>query len=212
MRSFANRTVPIQGCYTALACLLVLGCGGHSGTATPAATGTSGTIGVPGASGTTAPPPGAAGNTTPVSTAGLGASAGGIGAAGGGTTATAGMVAPPTAGTGIAVAGTGAAGTPAPVGGTAAPPAPTGEVGAASVLQFHKHATRDGVYVDAAFTRTAAAMLKKDASFNAMTNGEIWAQPLYWDAGAGGTPPNALTIASPMLAIVSCGSLSMIQR
>ncbi|HKP57779.1 MAG TPA: hypothetical protein VJV78_13700 [Polyangiales bacterium] len=29
-------------------------------------------------------------------------------------------------------------------------------------------------------------MLKKDASFNAVTNGDVWAQPLYWDAGAGG--------------------------
>src|SRR4051812_35499187 len=32
------------------------------------------------------------------------------------------------------------------------------------------------------------------------------------DGRAGGTPPNALMIASPMLAIVSCGSLSRIHR
>jgi len=34
----------------------------------------------------------------------------------------------------------------------------------------------------------------------------------YSDGGAGGTPPKALMIASPMLAIVRSGSLSRIQR
>lgn len=180
----ANRIVPIQSYYTALACLLAVGCGGQSGTA---AVSPSATIATPGASGTPATPTAAQGNTTPVSTAGINAAASGAGAAVGGTIATAPTGALPAAGAGIAVAGTGAAGTPvAAAGGTGAPPPPTGEVSTASVLQFHKHATRDGVYVDAAFTRTAAATLKKDASFNAMTDGEVWAQPLYWDAGPGG--------------------------
>jgi hypothetical protein len=131
------------------------------------APGTSGTTGTPTAAGTPAigTPTGTAGNTTPGATAGVNA------AGSGGMTAT---------------GGTGVAGTSAPAGGTGGSPAPTADVSAASVLQFHKHATRDGVYVDAAFTRTGAAMLKKDAAFHAMTNGQIWAQPLYWDAGVGG--------------------------
>ncbi len=120
-----------------------------------------------------------------------GTSAAGPSVAGTAAAGTAGVVATPgpTAGMGAGIGGmpaTGAAGTSAPAGGTGAPAPPPAAVGAASVLQFHKHATRDGVYVDAAFTRTAAAMLKKDAAFHALTNGQIWAQPLYWDAGAGG--------------------------
>ncbi|HET6332851.1 MAG TPA: hypothetical protein VFG30_06535 [Polyangiales bacterium] len=176
MQRSTHSILPTQSYYTAFACLIALGCGGNSGTATPPAAGSSGMIGAPGTSGTTGTPTaggtpttgtptGTAGNTTPGATAGV------IAAGSGGMTA---------------AGGTGAAGTSAPAGGTGASPAPTADVGAASVLQFHKHATRDGVYVDAAFTRTAAAMLKKDAAFHAMTNGQIWAQPLYWDAGAGG--------------------------
>lgn len=180
-----RRVTKTSALLTALMCLIALGCGGGSGTAMPPTTGTSGTIGAPGISGTTGTPTGPGGNMT-VGAAGVNAAASGVGAATGGTTATAGTGVAPTAGTGVAVvAGTGAAGTGAPAGGAGATP-PTGEPGAASVLQFHKHSTRDGVYVDAAFTRTVAGMLRKDAAFNAKTHGEIWAQPLYWDAGPGG--------------------------
>ena len=37
--------------------------------------------------------------------------------------------------------------------------------GDASVLQYHKNASRDGMYVESAFTRAAAATLKADAGF-----------------------------------------------
>src|SRR5262245_59568105 len=182
MRRFVSSRAPFQSYYAALACLTALSCGGHHGTSTPPVTGTSGTTGAPGASGTIATPTGTGGNVATGSNAGTNAAAAGGGAAGVGTTATAGTAAAPVAGTGVPLAGTGAAGTSAPTAGTGAMPAPPGPVGAASVLQFHKHATRDGLYVDAAFTRAASAMLKKDASFHGMTHGEIWAQPLYWDA------------------------------
>jgi hypothetical protein len=56
----------------------------------------------------------------------------------------------------------------------------------ASVLQYHKDARRSGNYADAAFTRTAAAMLKKDTTFTAMVAGPTYAQPLYFEGGPGG--------------------------
>jgi hypothetical protein len=54
------------------------------------------------------------------------------------------------------------------------------------VLQYHKDAKRTGTYVDAAFTRSAAAMLSKDSSFNATVAGPTYAQPLYFEGGPGG--------------------------
>jgi hypothetical protein len=57
----------------------------------------------------------------------------------------------------------------------------------ASVLQYHKDARRSGNYADAAFTRAAAAMLKKDTTFTAMVTGAMYAQPLYFEGGPGGT-------------------------
>jgi len=56
----------------------------------------------------------------------------------------------------------------------------------ASVLQHHNDAARDGVYVDAAFTRAAARGLRQDTSFSATLQGPVTAQPLYWDGGEGG--------------------------
>jgi hypothetical protein len=55
-----------------------------------------------------------------------------------------------------------------------------------SVLMHHKNLNRDGVYVQPALTRTAAAGLTKDASFKATFTGNVYAQPLYVD-GLGGT-------------------------
>jgi outer membrane protein assembly factor BamB len=56
----------------------------------------------------------------------------------------------------------------------------------ASVLTYHKNATRDGVYVDPAFTKQAAAGMHKDTGFNASISGPVYAQPLFVEAGVGG--------------------------
>jgi hypothetical protein len=65
-------------------------------------------------------------------------------------------------------------------GGIAASPGP-------SVLQFHKNPSRDGVYVDAALTRAAAATIHADTTFgNAAIMGPVYAQPLYLAGAAGG--------------------------
>jgi outer membrane protein assembly factor BamB len=57
-----------------------------------------------------------------------------------------------------------------------------------SVLQYHNHATRDGVYVDAALTKAAVMNLHVDPSFAMATYAApAYAQPLYL-AGAGSVP------------------------
>ena len=54
----------------------------------------------------------------------------------------------------------------------------------ASVLQYHKNSSRDGVYVDAAFTRAAAARLHK--AYAVPIAGPTYAQPLFFEHGPGG--------------------------
>jgi len=58
--------------------------------------------------------------------------------------------------------------------------------GGANVLQYHKNLSRDGLYVDAAFTKAAAAKIHRDAAFNATIQGPTFAQPLYFEGAAGG--------------------------
>lgn len=56
-----------------------------------------------------------------------------------------------------------------------------------SVVQHHNHASRDGVFVDPAFTRAAAARLVIDPVFQPPdTVGQIDAQPLFVESGPGG--------------------------
>jgi hypothetical protein len=55
-----------------------------------------------------------------------------------------------------------------------------------NVTQFHNHGSRDGLYVDSAFTPNAAANLTRDLNFDGTIVGNIYAQPLYLDNGPGG--------------------------
>src|SRR5919204_4928858 len=57
-----------------------------------------------------------------------------------------------------------------------------------NVTQFHNHASRDGLYVDPAFTPGAAANLTRDLNFDGTIVGNVYAQPLYLDDGPGGRP------------------------
>ena len=56
-----------------------------------------------------------------------------------------------------------------------------------SVTQFHKNDKRDGLYVDAAFTKAAAAKIHRDKTFTAAIAGPVYAQPLYVENGPGGS-------------------------
>jgi len=71
-------------------------------------------------------------------------------------------------------------------GSTVTPEAGPPGSGGPSVLQFHKNATRDGVYVDPLLTTAAALRMHKDPTFRASVDGNVYAQPLYVGSGPGG--------------------------
>ncbi len=64
--------------------------------------------------------------------------------------------------------------------------------GQVNVTQHHNHLSRDGLYVDPAFTANAAANLTRDLNFNGAIPGNVYAQPLYIEGGPNG---QALVIA-----------------
>lgn len=55
-----------------------------------------------------------------------------------------------------------------------------------NVTQYHNHDSRDGVFVDPAFTPGAAANLTRDTNFDGTIAGAVYAQPLYIENGPGG--------------------------
>ena len=62
-----------------------------------------------------------------------------------------------------------------------------------NVTEHHNHDSRDGLYVDPAFTFTNAAALKRDTNFDGTIRGNVYAQPLYIEGGPGG---RAMVIAA----------------
>jgi hypothetical protein len=52
-----------------------------------------------------------------------------------------------------------------------------------NVTQFHNHDSRDGLYVDSAFTQSAAVNLTRDLNFDGTIAGNVYAQPLYIEGG-----------------------------
>src|ERR1044072_7879370 len=46
-----------------------------------------------------------------------------------------------------------------------------------NVTQFHNHQSRDGLYIDPAFTRSAAVNLARDLTFDCTILGNVYAQP-----------------------------------
>jgi PQQ enzyme repeat len=55
-----------------------------------------------------------------------------------------------------------------------------------NVTQHHNHLSRDGLYIDPAFTPVHAAGLVRDTAFNGSIVGNVYAQPLYIEGGPGG--------------------------
>src|SRR2546421_1651466 len=55
-----------------------------------------------------------------------------------------------------------------------------------NVTQFHNHDSRDGLYIDSAFTQSAAANLTRDLNFDGTIAGHVYAQPLYIEGGPSG--------------------------
>jgi hypothetical protein len=50
---------------------------------------------------------------------------------------------------------------------------------------IHNHDSRDGLYIDSAFTPDAAANLTRDLNFDGTISGNVYAQPLRIDGGLG---------------------------
>ena len=65
-----------------------------------------------------------------------------------------------------------------------------------NVTQFHNQASRDGLYIDSAFTLGAAANLTRDLNFDGTISGVVYAQPLYIEGGPCG---RAMVIAVTLL-------------
>src|SRR5882724_1448314 len=55
-----------------------------------------------------------------------------------------------------------------------------------NVTQYHNNSSRDGLYIDLAFTQSAAANLTRDLNFDGTIVGNVLAQPLYIEGGPGG--------------------------
>src|SRR5436190_19547248 len=62
-----------------------------------------------------------------------------------------------------------------------------------NVVQEHNNLSRDGLYIDAAFTPSAAANLTRDPNFNGTISGNVYAQPLYIEGGPNGPMIIAVT-------------------
>ena len=70
-----------------------------------------------------------------------------------------------------------------------------------NVTQEHNNASRDGVYIDPAFTVSAAANLTRDMNFNGTISGNVYAQPLYIEGGANGPMIIAVTASNNIYAL-----------
>src|SRR5215475_5194612 len=70
-----------------------------------------------------------------------------------------------------------------------------------NVTQEHNNFSRDGVYVDAGFTLSAAANLARDLNFNGTISGNVYAQPLYIEGGPSGPMIIAVTESNNVYAL-----------
>src|SRR4029077_19791556 len=55
-----------------------------------------------------------------------------------------------------------------------------------NVSQYHNDSSRDGLYIDSAFTQSAAANLARDLNFDGTIVGNVYTQPLYIEGGPNG--------------------------
>src|SRR5438876_2354137 len=82
-----------------------------------------------------------------------------------------------------------------------------------NVTQFHNHDSRDGLYVDSAFSLGAASNLTRDLNFDGTIVGNVYAQPLYLDDGPGGRPTIiAVTESNNVYALDALDGSIILQR
>jgi len=70
-----------------------------------------------------------------------------------------------------------------------------------NVTQEHNNPSRDGVYVDASFTLSAAANITRDLNFDGTISGNVYAQPLYIEGGPNGPIIIAVTESNNVYAL-----------
>src|SRR5436190_5623060 len=81
-----------------------------------------------------------------------------------------------------------------------------------NVTQYHNHSTRDGLYVDSAFTQSAAANLTRDLNFDGTIAGVVYAQPLYIEGGPNGPIVIAVTELNNVYALNATDGTIIWQR
>src|SRR5712672_2589933 len=81
-----------------------------------------------------------------------------------------------------------------------------------NVTQEHNNPSRDGVYIDAAFTPSAAANLTRDLNFNGTISGNVYAQPLYIEGGPNGPMVIAVTESNNVYALNATTGLPIWSR
>src|SRR5438309_798440 len=81
-----------------------------------------------------------------------------------------------------------------------------------NVTQEHNNPSRDGVYIDAAFTPSAAANLTRDLGFDGTIVGNVYAQPLYIEGGPNGAMVIAVTESNNVYALNATTGTVMWQR
>jgi hypothetical protein len=70
-----------------------------------------------------------------------------------------------------------------------------------NVTQEHNHLSRDGLYIDPAFTLANAPNLTRDLNFNGTISGTVYAQPLYIEGGPNGPVVVAVTESNNVYAL-----------
>jgi hypothetical protein len=81
-----------------------------------------------------------------------------------------------------------------------------------NVTQEHNNPSRDGVYIDAAFTPSAAANLTRDLNFDGTISGKVYAQPLYIEGGPSGPMIIAVTESNNVYALNAATGLPIWSR
>src|SRR2546421_1522725 len=70
-----------------------------------------------------------------------------------------------------------------------------------NVTQEHNNLSRDGLYIDSAFTPSNAANLTRDMTFDGTISGHVYAQPLYIEGGPNGPMVIAVTESNNIYAL-----------
>jgi hypothetical protein len=81
-----------------------------------------------------------------------------------------------------------------------------------NVSQYHNNASRHGLYVDSAFTQSAAANLTRDLNFNGTIVGDVYSQPLYIEGGPSGSMIIAVTESNNVYALNAVNGTIIWQR